>query len=370
MMVIVVYLEMMEQPDVEQTLQEKLQSLRQSCVKHTSRITYLYPARHFILWLARNKPTFLNPDFGRYVDGFLDPDSILNELKNADIQRRPFDFEEVTADLIFEWMLSCKRDDGTFQSESTYNGKRSALKHLFRSYKVDHLWTVTLDCNCRTLLKGLKRQVADKKSRGRGKVKEGKDPLDFSLYQKLARLIIQEQGNDRGAIFAHTFLVFAWNLMCRAGNVVEMCLKHMEWEGDSMVMYFAHMKNDQEGKRKDPKHVFANPLLPEICPILALAIYLACHPIAQDQVFLFPGGHQYERYVKFMDRFLNQPHVVALLAEYGLKPSDLGAHSPRKGSATYTASGSTACPSSTAISLRIGWSMGKIHDIYLRCEYN
>jgi hypothetical protein len=40
----------------------------------------------------------------------------------------------------------------------------------------------------------------------------------------------------------------------------------------------------------------------------------------------------------------------------------------RKGSATYCASGSTACPSSTSIHLRAGWALGGVQDTYLRYE--
>jgi hypothetical protein len=36
------------------------------------------------------------------------------------------------------------------------------------------------------------------------------------------------------------------------------------------------MKNGQEGERpRDARHVYANPLLPGICPALLMAIYLA-----------------------------------------------------------------------------------------------
>ncbi|ETO75033.1 hypothetical protein F444_09325 [Phytophthora nicotianae P1976] len=40
----------------------------------------------------------------------------------------------------------------------------------------------------------------------------------------------------------------------------------------------------------------------------------------------------------------------------------------RKGAATYCASGSTACPSSTSVHLRAGWSLGGVQNTYLRYE--
>ena len=47
----------------------------------------------------------------------------------------------------------------------------------------------------------------------------------------------------------------------------------MEWKEDSLQIFFSQMKNDQMAEKpRDPRHVYANPLMPEICPILALAI--------------------------------------------------------------------------------------------------
>lgn len=52
----------------------------------------------------------------------------------------------------------------------------------------------------------------------------------------------------------------------------------------------------------------------------------------------------------------------------GLKPEEFGAHSSRKGAATFVSSGSTACPSSTAVSLRAGWVQPGVEDTYKRFE--
>ena len=59
--------------------------------------------------------------------------------------------------------------------------------------------------------------------------------------------------------------------MSRAGNWFSVCYDHMEWTEDALAIYFAHMKNDQCGERpRDPRHVYANPLMPEVCPVLCL----------------------------------------------------------------------------------------------------
>eukprot|EP00834_Sanchytrium_tribonematis_P007043 NODE_584_length_5696_cov_0.763623.p4 type:complete len:110 gc:universal NODE_584_length_5696_cov_0.763623:5326-5655(+) len=69
--------------------------------------------------------------------------------------------------------------------------------------------------------------------------------------------------------------MLSWNIMARAGNIVSVCLGHMAWQNDALCIYFAHMKNDQTANRsRDPHHIYANSIKPEICPILELAIYL------------------------------------------------------------------------------------------------
>jgi hypothetical protein len=41
-----------------------------------------------------------------------------------------------------------------------------------------------------------------------------------------------------------------------------------------MIIVFPNHKGDKEGKNATPKHVYANPLNPAICPILAFAVYM------------------------------------------------------------------------------------------------
>ncbi|OWY93861.1 hypothetical protein PHMEG_00036583, partial [Phytophthora megakarya] len=107
--------------------------------------------------------------------------------------------------------------------------------------------------------KGLQRQVATAISQSRGQIKVGKDPMPISLYNEVATAMLQS--NSRDMMFAKMFMILSWNLMSRAANTREYAL----------CVYFAHMKNDQRGVRpRDSRHVYANPIVPAICPILAL----------------------------------------------------------------------------------------------------
>jgi hypothetical protein len=103
-----------------------------------------------------------------------------------------------------------------------------------------------------------------------------------------------------------------------------------------------------------------------VCPILALGIYWGCFSFDIDS--FFPGNNQYERFRKQVQVLFSKENVEDELNRRGIDSDDIGTHSIRKASSTFCASGSTACPSSTAIHLRAGWSFGGVQNTYLRYE--
>lgn len=123
-------------------------------------------------------------------------------------------------------------------------------------------------------------------------------------------------------------------------------------------------------KPRDARHVYANPLQPEICPVLALALYWITIPIStsEDKESLFPGNSQDSRYRGILGTLLTEPDGAKVVKDAGLTATQIGCHSTRKGSSTYASSGSTACPPSTAISIRASWTLGGVEGHYLRYE--
>ena len=67
--------------------------------------------------------------------------------------------------------------------------------------------------------------------------------------------------------------------MARADNVCNTHVDHVEWRHDSLVIFFAHSKGDQEGLNcTQPWHIYSNPLDPTICSVMALGKYLFSNP--------------------------------------------------------------------------------------------
>jgi hypothetical protein len=156
--------------------------------------------------------------------------------------------------------------------------------------------------------------------------------------------------------------------MARWSNTFSVACNHMEWKSDSLCIYFAHMKNDQTDRPRDPRHIYANSVSPEICPILAIALYWISYGFDADTGRLFPGSNQYERFRKSLKLFEGREVMLAELQRRVIEPDSIGTHYMRKGSATYCSSGSPSCPSSTSIYLRAGRSLGGVQKTYLLYE--
>ncbi|ETL94245.1 hypothetical protein L917_07751 [Phytophthora nicotianae] len=143
--------------------------------------------------------------------------------------------------------------------------------------------------------------------------------------------------------------------MSRSANTVSLCYNHMEWGEDALKGFFAHMKNDQRGTRpRDPRHIYAIPPMPEVCPVFAIGLYRMVYGVDSNVIQVFPGNDQYDRFRKTLRRVLESAGLKNELDRVGVRCGDIGTHSMRKEAATYCSSGSTACPSAIAVHLRTG----------------
>ena len=291
----------------------------------------------------------------------------------------PIFLERLTFDIFTSFMNSRKKTikvaiEGTDRFEdkegylckSMYDGMRSALMHLYR------LMEVRMDDSFRKLLhqyvQGLKKVVAENKKATGQKLTEGKRAMSRSVYKRMCELFME--GDSDEYIFGHCFLTLEWNLMARADNVCSAMVSHIEWNGDALIFHFAKTKGHQGGECvHKPWHVYANPLEPDICPLLAFAKYVFTHPgvlESNGNNNLFPGNDQYRRFVNIFSKVIKENEGD--FRDLGYSPSDLGSHSTRKGSATLVATGSTISPPFSAICLRAGWSMGSVKERYIHYE--
>jgi hypothetical protein len=164
-------------------------------------------------------------------------------------------------------------------------------------------------------------------------------------------------------------VVFASHfLLLLISNTDCLRLGHLQWQDDSLVVYFAHQKNDQQGKRTAfRRHLFCNPFNKYVCPVFALSLWLASNKeMTMLGGPLFPGSNQQLRFKLLFCLFLNEQSQ--LVHACGCDPDLLGVHYFRKGALTFLYSGSTVGPTSGAIHQRAGWSQGKVNDTYILFE--
>lgn len=65
-------------------------------------------------------------------------------------------------------------------------------------------------------------------------------------------------------------------------------------------LLFTQYSGDQDGKRSFPRHVFANPYNPSVCPVLALAVLIFSQDTTAANPTLFPEhvNRQFSHWLK------------------------------------------------------------------------
>jgi hypothetical protein len=252
---------------------------------------------------------------------------------------------------------------------STIRGYKSALSWYYKEQT--QIIDPTLNLSLENFLQGYKRKVSDLKQTGQMSVFEGKHHLTFHGYCLIAQKLFTIQSGSQ-MVFAWPFFILQWNLIARSNTVATTMLEHISWEGDSLIVTTPKHKGDQEGAKCFPRHVYANPLNPFICPVLALALLTFSKPFKHDfhieneerkNFPLFEGTNIEGRFCEIFRttvKALNDNEESQL----GAKKDVIGTHSARKGAASYC-SGMVSGPSTVQVFLRAGWSLGNVQDRYL-----
>ena len=124
-----------------------------------------------------------------------------------------------------------------------------------------------------TFVKGYKKVVADKKSRGVMKLQEGKSALSFQGFNIMCETICSLTPTGRKftyqeLLFGWAYSTICWNTMGRSHSVAGIMFHHITLKDDCLVITFPKIKFHQTGEGlSNDKHVYANPYKPAVCPI-------------------------------------------------------------------------------------------------------
>ena len=244
------------------------------------------------------------------------------------------------------------------------------------------------DSELEKLLEGYKRKIAQLKAAGKMGLREGKNRLLFQGFSVLSKTAMSyvpsvivkntdcpkisggpkkhpvRTGTWFQSIFSWCFFVLGWVMMCRSASTAVVLLSLMSWAGDCIVIETVVSKSDQTAEKEFPRHIYANPFMPWVCPFLALGVYIFCIPLhPSESDFLFPGGSQEDRFSKNLDILL-ESLPCDFVDSLGGKPEDIGTHSTRKGAASYVLS-QIGGPNVIQVFLRCCWSLGNVADRYV-----
>jgi hypothetical protein len=263
----------------------------------------------------------------------------------------------------FGWLTTVHFKPPKLAAISTVRSYKSALKWYYKEKKVT--MDPLVDQGIDTLLQGYQRTVAEDKALGLRAPHEGKLHLTFSGYCLLSTALFKAEFNQM--LFGWPFIVLQWNLIARCGSVAAMMMQHINWEGDALLITIPKSKADQEGNNSFPRHLYANPLQPVICPVLALAVIIFTRIVKHDPTRaststepfcyrVFDGAHSESRFSEVMGRIIAAVPDVQL-PQLGTDRKQLGTHSLRKGAASYCV-GMVNGPSTVQVFLRAGWTLG------------
>ncbi|ETN18946.1 hypothetical protein PPTG_04389 [Phytophthora nicotianae INRA-310] len=252
-------------------LNNEVQMVRNNTVNAKSKSVYLYGIIKYVLWLHDHKPGVVEPSLRALLDTVATDDtteaykqkqSHVKLYVESDRREPPLDLVDSNVHDFECFLMSLRKKDGKKPGKSLYGSMRSSIFHLYRLYDVQ--MPENYDNELRKFFKGLKRSVVRRQQESGDSLVEGKMNFQFSFYHKLCKAM--------------------------PDNSVSIRYEHLEWDEDSLAIWFGHMKNDQEGDRqRDPRHLYANPMQPDIYPIYHLQFTLQYSDLAGAR-YCFPVG--------------------------------------------------------------------------------
>ena len=294
-------------------------------------------------------------------------DDVREEIRSMLIKREtcPILLDKLNYYTFFTYIMSIKRDDGTFYSHSCYEGKKTSLSYLFKSF--DKVQDENFKMKLSRAFKSLRKSIKREETKLGKKQRSGKDIMTFECYKFMCRKLLSS--GDPEDIFGLCFLTLQWNLMSRSESTETLSINNMRWEEDHMKAFFPKHKSDQAGlTSSEPRHVYSNALDPSICPIRALGAYLIAFPgiLSSSHGRLFPGDNQKKRFGKQLHTVLKKHYHE--FQDIGVDPKDIGTHSIRKGAATFCTCAVHPGPPIVSVCLRAGWTIGRVKERYLKYE--
>ena len=115
------------------------------------------------------------------------------------------------------------------------------------------------------------------------------------IYEKICGALVGYWKKGKGATnsavrYMRLFFIFCYVLLGRGERIGRLRFTWMCWSDDSMMLKIPTSKSDQAGALSYSKRVYANPMNPSVCPILALAVEVFCRSCSTFTDRVFPSA--------------------------------------------------------------------------------
>jgi hypothetical protein len=175
--------------------------------------------------------------------------------------------------------------------------------------------------------------------------------------------------NWNSGIFGWFCALLQKNACSRVELVDDAHLTHFRWSGDHLDTTICKHKKDQDGSGLGKQRaMYANPLKPKLCLILAFGVYMISKARTRDpqtqKTKLFEGHSQRVRFADLINEVLSRYSDEQILQIFGTSKEQLATHSIRKyilDLLCSTLDGPNVC----AVYIRAGWSLGNTQDRYI-----
>jgi hypothetical protein len=193
--------------------------------KASTKGQYARKVKHFSTWMASHYPDHVGDD---------------GEVNYQDVSGREYVTFFTAMSKKTEGSASKKKGDyHTFEHVSGY---KSAIKDDIKKKRIK--LSDEVEAHMSEYFQSYKNLIAQQKMDGHMELQEGRAPFSFAAYCYLAQYSLQGSTTPQH-IFAHTFLVFCWNLLARCTSVANLNYNHITWKDDAMVIVFpAHKGNE------------------------------------------------------------------------------------------------------------------------------
>ena len=148
-------------------LKSELDEVKSNKLNHATRVQYLSGNTAFIIFLFENYPEVLIPHFLESYKSVKEVDEkklFVKFVKESLEMSRvcPIDIKAFKVEVFMTYLLSLKRSDGIFFSYSCYDGKRSALVHLFSESGI--VFDMKSKIELSDMMVGFKKSIAKENS--------------------------------------------------------------------------------------------------------------------------------------------------------------------------------------------------------------